>query len=246
MKLPFAPPIRARLVEARDEARRVRGLVVELPEGAGFRYAPGSHALLSLVSRDASLGFRPLSIASHPSEGRRIRFALRVTGEWSSAAERMAAGAEALLRGPYGSFGKRPRGLVGAELYLGAGIGMAALFPLIAEAARAGGAMPRLILWQARDREELFWLKDIEAAVRLMPGARFVPVLSHDPLFKGERGRISGERLLGVARDAGIGGQEIEACAAWICGPRGFMAMACKALRSAGARPWRLRMERFR
>lgn len=77
------------------------------------------------------------------------------------------------------------------HVFIAAGMGAAPIFSMLESIRERGRNEGRvLFIWAAEIRDQLFGLDSIESVLSLIEGARFVPVLSHDPLWRGERGEL--------------------------------------------------------
>ena len=82
------------------------------------------------------------------------------------------------------------------HVFLAEGMGAAPVLSMIEsirDSDRRDGRL--LFVWGAEIRDEFFDLETIESIFRLIAGSRFVPVLSHDPLWRGERGELDAALL---------------------------------------------------
>jgi len=241
--------------DAGNGAQAERSAGTGLPRrglSAGFK--PGQYALLSFPGRGILSSPRPFSVASSPTEGRFIEIYAKDSGDWSGALKglvasvRPGARVEAVLRGPFGRFSYLEAPGTGRFVFLAGGIGGAPLLSMARYLAHSDRGQTSLFLWGARTREDLFALDELAEASRLLPRFRFVPVLSHDPRWTGERGRIDAEKLerMVPAFFGSVPGDfEWNSASYRICGPGSFNRDLRAALMRFGARRAAIHEERF-
>ncbi len=218
-------------------------------------FAPGQYVFLSFPGRPTLSSPRPFTVASPPSEGRWLEFWAKDSGDWSGAAKLLAAGTaepsapvRARVVGPFGRFSYLRAPGTGRFVFLAGGMGAAPFISMIRFMADADRERRVLLLWGARTREDLFALPDLEDAASRIPRFRFLPVLSHDPLWTGERGRLDGEKLERIV-SAYFGSEpadfEWNSASYWLCGPPPFRRDLKTELRLRGVHRAAIHEERF-
>lgn len=220
------------------ESSRIRKLRLAPDDGVVPSFKPGQFAFLSFPGRGLLASPRPFSIASSPAENRWIEFLVKDTGDWSGAAGRLEPLSGAKLWGPFGRFSYLDARGSGRFVFLAAGIGGAPFLSMLRYMADADRGARVLFLWGARTRDDLAEAPELARVAELVPGFRFVPVLSHDPRWAGERGRIDEEKLSRLV-PAFFGSDrerfEWNSASFRLCGPRPFRKDLRAALRRLGA-----------
>jgi NAD(P)H-flavin reductase len=218
-------------------------------------FSPGQYVFLSFPGRPPLASPRPFTVASPPSEGRWLEFWAKDSGDWSGAAKLLAAETagpptpvRARVVGPFGRFSYLRAPGTGRFVFLAGGMGAAPFLSMVRFMADADRERRVLLLWGARTREDLFALGDLEDAAARLSRFRFVPVLSHDPLWTGERGRLDGEKLDRIV-SAYFGSApadfEWNSASYWLSGPPPFRRDLKAALRLRGVHRAAIHEERF-
>jgi predicted ferric reductase len=176
----------------------------------------------------------PFSI-SRPPHGNEIRLSIKSVGDFTASIPTLAPGTPVLIDGPHGVFTasgcRSPK-----VLMIAAGIGITPIRSLGEELAAGGREV--LILYGNRTsagtvfRDEL---RELEASYRNL---RVIHVLSHDPSWTGERGRIDAEKIQRLAPDAAD--RDV-----YVCGPPSMMKDALKSLAAMSVPRSAIHWERF-
>jgi NAD(P)H-flavin reductase/hemoglobin-like flavoprotein len=136
--------------------------------------------------------WRPYSLANAPDDDELLRFHVRaVPAGWVSGAlvRHTSVGDTLLLGRATGSMTLEPD--TGRDLLcVAGGTGLGPLKALAEEALRTRPGRRVVLLCGARTRAELYDLPALRALEESRPGLRVVPVVSGDPGFDGERGRV--------------------------------------------------------
>ncbi|MBP7095262.1 MAG: hypothetical protein KBC36_04130 [Spirochaetia bacterium] len=181
---------------------RTARLALEPAEGAFPRWLPGQSATLRLVAASAPGTSRIFPVASAPHEGGRMEFLVKAVDAWTlrfvTAVEAgLAADDYALVGPPRGRpwLDRRSARDAGPLVLVAGGSGIASFLGLVEHLAWADQDRPTLLLWWARTRDELEPSRDFAAYAKTFPAFSWTPVLTHDPLWNGERGRPDAESL---------------------------------------------------
>lgn len=216
---------------------RTARLALEPIEGEYPRWLPGQVAPLRLAAPAAPSGARSFPIASAPHERGRLEFLVKAVDEWSL---RLVAALEAGLAAEDFALVGRPRGRAwldgrfgrgaGPLVLVAGGSGIASFLGLLEHLAWADQARRTLLLWWARTRDELAPSRDFAAYAKTFPGFSWTPVLTHDPLWDGEKSRPAADLLARLA-----GPLALDAATRWlVSGPPGFVGATRAALRALG------------
>jgi ferredoxin-NADP reductase len=211
-------------------------------------FKPGQYVFLAFAGSGVLSSPRPFSIASAPGEGRFIDILAKDTGHWSGSAKIVGPRTPVRLWGPYGKFSYLETPGTGRFVFLAGGIGAAPFLSMIRHMTEADREARLLFLWGARTRDDLVEKEALLSAGELMPNFRFVPVLSHDPRWTGERGRIDGEklrRLVPAFFSAAPEDFEWNSASYRVCGPGSFNRDVRRMLRGFGASPKAVHEESF-
>ena len=216
---------RIREIDAPIDTSRTSVFRLSPADGLVPAFKPGQYALLNFPGRGLLASPRPFAIASSPTEGRFIEIAIRDSGDWSGEAVALPPETRAVIRGPFGRFSYLEAPGSGRFVFMAAGIGAAPFLSMIRYMADADRGAKCLFLWGARTRDDLFLADELARAQERLPGFRFVPVLSHDPRWTGEKGRIDREkieRIVPAFFGSAPGDFEWNSASYRLCGPSGF------------------------
>ncbi len=208
------------ILEARTEVAAVEALTHDIrrlsvnlvsPNRLGF--AAGQYVDVHIPGTEQKRSF---SMANTPASCERLDFIIKLYpgGRFSGLLDgELKVGDSLIVKGPYGTCTLRAsheRDLV----FIGGGAGMAPLWSLINAVAESGSARKVTYYYGARTARDLFYLDELQALERRMPGFRYVLALSESApadAWTGESGFITDvvERL-----ETDLG--EIDA---YVCGP---------------------------
>ncbi|HOX18946.1 MAG TPA: FAD-dependent oxidoreductase [Spirochaetales bacterium] len=218
---------------------RTARIALERLEGEFPPWRPGQAAPLRLAAAAAPGGARSFPIASAPHERGRMEFLVKAVDAWTL---RFVAALEAGLSADDYALVGRPRGRAwldgrfgsGADplVLVAGGSGIAAFLGLLEHLAWADQGRRTALLWWARTRDELAPSRDFTAYAKTFPGFSWAPVLTHDPLWDGEKERPGAELLERLA-----GPLAAAHTTRWlVSGPPGFAKSVAAALRALGVR----------
>jgi len=245
----IAPGIR---VDSGLKTGRTFRLRLTPQNGSLPRFKPGQSIRLSLPGYGILSMRRSFTIASSPWETRYLELIVKDTGEWSGTLKTLVSSRtepiQAVIAGPYGRFTCEGLGGTGRFVFLAGGIGGVPFISMLEHASRFASEDRILFLWGAGTRDDLFGMETITTATAKIPGFRFVPVLSRDPLWTGERGRIDGDKLLRIVPaffGANTDNFEWNSASFWLCGPESFRRDLKKTLKSLKVHHAAVHEERF-
>src|SRR5262245_8805410 len=132
-------------------------LVLEPPDGL-LPFAPGQFNMLSLPG----VGEVPISISGDPARTEAIVHTVRAVGSVTRALQRLAAGAQVGLRGPYGTAWPMDRALGHDLVIVAGGIGLAPLRPASYHALAHRGQYGRVVLlYGARSPRDILYAREL-------------------------------------------------------------------------------------
>ncbi len=216
-------------------------------------FSAGQFAYLRIHVPGLEGEWHPFTISSAPHEGE-IQFTIKVVGDWTM---RLYDAAEffpgpdgkrawkASLDFPYGKFtleNMMPRKEKNGPLvFIAGGIGINPFLSMLASLARKGTQRKILVLWAAGTNDDLFCLDALTGFMKPLPGLSTIPVLSSDPMWRGQRGFIDEKKLEELA------GYELGSDMAswWLCCPQAMREPLVKILKASGVKGTRIRYENF-
>lgn len=251
MTVERAAPVVARLewrvatvVDVREETRRARTLVLDVPQWPGHR--AGQHVDVRLVAEDGYQAQRSYSIASAP-ESTKVELTIeRLTeGEVSPyLADVLRAGDGLELRGPIGGYFVWDIAQSGPVLLVAGGSGVVPLMAMLRHHARAAagerGMAPVRLLYSARAWEDVIY-RDELARLSADPLIRVQYTLTRESsaAWPGYRRRIDRAMLEEIGWPASTGAQ------AYVCGPTPLVESVATLLVELGYDASRVKTERF-
>jgi ferredoxin-NADP reductase len=234
----------ATVVDVREETRRARTLVLDVPEWPGHR--AGQHVDVRLVAEDGYQAQRSYSIASAPEEATVALTVERLDdGEVSPYLIDVLRPGDGLeVRGPIGGYFVWDVTSGGPLLLVAGGSGIVPLMAMLRHHAQADAAaraeLPVRLLYSARTRDDVIYREELERlAVR--PEVEVVLTFTRQapPGWTGHRRRIDRAMLEAVSWTPS------ETPRAFVCGPTALVELVATLLVELGHDPLRVRTERF-
>jgi NAD(P)H-flavin reductase len=196
------PSLVLRICNIRTATPSTRIIRVDL-NGASFPYLPGQAAAIGLTDSGVKV---PYSIASSPDESERggyLEFLTKLEpgGVWRGHLRNLKRGSLVTVDGPRGSFTFPPKPAEQAFLFVAGGTGIAPLRSMIWQAARTRQRGRLSLLYSAKTPDDFAYLPDLRRLVRrgrldlALTATGEVP-----PRWRGERGRITPQRLAPLIR----------------------------------------------
>ncbi len=191
-----------------------------------------------MIVRFLAKGFwregHPFSLSCLPN-GRWLRLSIKNVGDFTAKIPLLQAGTPVVVSGPYGVFTARQCHQQ-KVLMIAAGIGITPIRSLAEDLLKSGHLIT--LLYGNRTRDGIVFREELEALQTTTDALRVVHVLSHDPTWPGEIGRIDAEKIQRLAPDARD--REI-----YLCGPPPMMTATAAALRALGVPRHQIHYERF-
>lgn len=234
----------ARVVSVRDETRRTRTLVLDVPQWPGHR--AGQHVDVRLVAEDGYQAQRSYSIASAPeSPNVELTIERLDDGEVSPyLCDVLQPGDGLELRGPIGGYFVWEITQSGPLLLIGGGSGIVPLMAMLRHHAAAPAAVraqtPVRLLYSSRSADAIIYASELArlgAAGEVHVEYTLTRTAPTD--WTGHRRRIDRSLLEQVAWPAAEGAR------AFVCGPTPLVEHVATLLVELGYDPLRVRTERF-
>ena len=217
------------------EAGEVTSVYIAGKDMGAFRAEAGQFVILRFLAKGFRWEAHPFSL-SLPPDGERLRVSIKRLGDFTRRIPELRPGTPVLIDGPYGLFTARACAAPTALLIAG-GIGITPV-RAVAEALLQANR-EALLLYANRNSATLVFGPELEAlAARSGGRLTFLPVLSDEPAWPGEKGRLDRARLERLVPDA----RERDV---FLCGPPAMMKSVRAALAGLGVAAPRLHDERF-
>jgi ferredoxin-NADP reductase len=234
----------ATVASVREETRRSRTLVLDIPQWPGHR--AGQHVDVRLVAEDGYQAQRSYSIASAP-ESPRVELTIERLddGEVSPyLCDVLQPGDGLELRGPIGGYFVWEIALGGPLLLVAGGSGIVPLMAMLrhhaAATADARARSPARLLYSARSADDIIYARELARLGETDEvDVQYTLTRTAPADWTGHRRRIDRALLEQVAWPAGNGAR------AFVCGPTPLVEHVATLLVELGYDPPRVRTERF-
>ncbi len=215
-------PVKTKIEDVQELARDVKLFSIVLP--GGFAYQAGQFVMVSVLGA----GEVPISITSTPGVSKCLELCVRAVGHVSSAINRLKAGDDILVRGPYG----RPFPINGCRdtLFITGGIGIVPLRPLIHQVVNARERSPKkgtvAVVHGSRNPSEVLFMEEVSAWMD--KGVNVVLTVDACDIesWKGCTGLVT--------EHFGKAGVDFKDCTAYLCGPHVMIQAAMRDLSLMG------------
>ena len=226
---------RFRIAQVIPETDDVTSVIIGGDAMSSFRVEAGQFLIVRFMARGFWREAHPFSVSSFP-DGKRLRLSVKHVGDYTRRVPDLKPGTPVLIDGPHGVF---TAGNCASDkvLLIAGGIGITPIRSLAEEL--VGNGRDVLLIYGSRNLAGLAFKKEWDdLAVRFAGRLRVSYVLSDDPAWTGEKGRIDRDRLARLAPDV---------CArdVYLCGPPPMMKGVRAALASLGFPVARIHDERF-
>lgn len=209
--------------------------------GTPFIYQSGQAAWLGVADQALRM---PYSIASAPEESiadGQLEFLIKLEadGAWGTHLQGLHRGSRVAVDGPFGTFVFPQQPEERAFLFVAGGTGIAPLRSMIRHAVLGRVPGRRCLLFSARTPHDFAYLPEIRGMARkgelelALTATREVP-----PAWRGQRGRITSERLAALIEDA-------DGTLCFVCGPTAMVHDVPVMLQGLGVRRERIRVEEW-
>jgi predicted ferric reductase len=227
-----------RVVEVEERRAESTRLLLEADGHPGLAFRPGQYAWLTLGYSPYTLQQNPFSMASSPTDPRRVEFIAKNSGDFTSQWPRIDIGTRAFLEGPYGVFSIDVEANRRA-VFVAGGIGITPILSMLRSCRDRGHSAPMWLVYANQDEASIIAREALDALSRALP-LTIVHVLNEPgEAWTGETGHVDAELL---ARHLPADAEDIDY---FVCGPTPLMDQVEPALLERGAGALRLYSERF-
>jgi predicted ferric reductase len=200
-----------------------------------FRVEAGQFMIVRFLAKGFRWEAHPFSMSCFP-DGKQIRLSIKRLGDFTRRIPELKPGTPVLIDGPHGVFTSRACASDKVLLIAG-GIGITPLRSLAEEMVEAGRDV--VMLYGSRNSATLAFKGELdELAARAGEKLRLVYVMSDEPAWTGEKGRVDRERIARLVPD--LANRD-----SYLCGPPVMMKGVRTALASLGVPSARIHDERF-
>lgn len=191
------------------ETGDVNSVYIEGRDMVSFRIEAGQFMIVRFLSSGFRLEAHPFSMSCVP-DGRQLRLTIKALGDFTKRIPSITPGTPVLIDGPYGVFtGRKCRS--DKVLMIAGGIGITPLRSLAGELVAAGRDV--VLIYGSRNHNGIVFNGELADLERESSGRfRVVHVLSDDPEWQGERGRVDSAMIARLVPDLKV--REV-----YLCGP---------------------------
>lgn len=202
-----------------------------------FHYLPGQFIYVTISNPEIPGDEHPFTISSSPSERNYISVTAKQLGDFTGRLNKVKIGDKAYIDGPFGTFSylKDNNKKI---CFIAGGIGITPFLGMLRYMNAVDRNMDVVLLWGARDLSEVIVKHELEDYVSKFKNFKFVPILSNDKTFTGEKGFINTE-IIKKHLDHYL---EYDF---YICGPPIMLDLQLKNLISLGVPKKNIHYERF-
>lgn len=230
----------ASVVAVRDETRRARTLVLDVPQWPG--HLAGQHVDVRLVAEDGYEAQRSYSIASAPGSPHVELTVERIENAEVSPylCEVLQPGGGVEVRGPIGGYFVRRSDDQTPLFLVGGGSGVVPLMSMLRQHTTTGVATSARLLYSARTLDDVIYKSELQAMADVGRARIALALTRQWPSdWKGFRRRIDRDMLEEVAPPPGDGAR------AYNCGPTPLVESVANLLVEIGYDAANVRTERF-
>lgn len=195
-----------------------------------FGVQPGQFMIFRFLSKGFWWQAHPFSL-SRPNNGEEIRITVKELGDFTREIRNLQPGTRVVIDGPYGVFTKKVAHSA-KILLIGGGIGITPLRSLAEQFAGEGRDVT--LLYANRSLGDIPLRHELEA----ISGLKLANILSDEPNFSGEKGRIDEEKIRRLVPD--FKERDI-----YICGPVPMMEGLITTLKGMGVPSGQIHYEKF-
>ncbi|MBN1556818.1 MAG: 2Fe-2S iron-sulfur cluster binding domain-containing protein [Lentisphaerae bacterium] len=215
----------------RDLTHDIKEFRFALRDPARIEYTPGQYLQLFTPSYDGNEEvYRAYSMSSDPADREHVELVIRlvpggICTTWCF--EHLQEGDHVTFNGPYGDF--RLSKTEAPMIFVAGGSGMAPIKCILHQMQNEGIAREATYFFGANRADELFYLDEMAAFEKALPGFRFVPVVAHPEAggaWQGETGLVTDAARRNLPDLAGHEG--------YLCGSPGLIQAAVRVLTDLG------------
>jgi predicted ferric reductase/mono/diheme cytochrome c family protein len=205
-------------------------------EGKDINYKPGQFMIVQLI-RDGKVSEpHPFTICSSPTRDR-LSITVKSVGDFTSTVGDTKISDQAYVDAPYGVFSFLNHDAQDL-LFIAAGIGITPFMSMLRYIRDKQLERDIILIWGSKTEQDIPFRDELERMAAEMSSLKVVYVISRQPDWPGEKGRIDAERLKKYI-------SHLEEPQCFVCGPPSMTAATVKTLRDLGVPKKRIHHELF-
>lgn len=186
-----------KIVSIEEESGLTSVITLEPKFNKKYTFLPGQGAFFNFPKIRGLWKPRFFHFTSAPANAPVIEITVKAVDDWTHRVSLLEEGDIALCSKPTGNFFKsedfsnREKRFV----FFAGGMGVNPFISLLTHLVLTNSKCKILLIWSANNREDLYRKETLKSISETMPFFNIIPFLTHDPLWKGEKSRISEEKL---------------------------------------------------
>lgn len=222
------------VVEVRRETADATSVVIDGRRMSLFKAKAGQFVIVRFLAPGFRWEAHPFSLSNTP-DGGRLRLTIKAVGDFTRRIPAIVPGTAVFIDGPHGQL--TPDCCTkGKVLLMAGGIGITPLRSLAGALLAEGREV--VLLYANRRPDGVALREELDALAAECGRFRVVHVISDDPAWTGEKGRLDRERIARLAPD-------VRERVVYLCGPPPMMKGVRSALRELGVPSDSIHWERF-
>lgn len=242
-----------KIVSIEEESGLTSVITLEPKFNKRFTFLPGQGAFFNFPKIRGLWKPRFFHFTSAPASAPVIEITVKAVDDWTHRVSLLEEGDIALCSKATGNFlghedfSAREKRFV----FFAGGIGINPFISILSHLALTNSNCKILLIWSANNREDLYHKETLKNISETMPFFNIIPFLTHDPMWKGEKSRISEDKLrilipefFGFNEDSWL--WDGPATGYWINGPASFSEEIKNILKRMGVSSRNIRVEKIR
>jgi predicted ferric reductase len=206
--------------------------------GKLFNYQPGQFLYVRINNPEIPRDEHPFTISSSPSQTDYVSVTVKQLGDFTNSLNKLNVGDNACIDGAFGTFSYLKKHADRKICFIAGGIGITPFLGMLRYMNSVDNGRDVVLLWGARDLSEVICKNELDEYTAKFKNFKFVPVISNDDNYNGERGFID-TKLIKKYTD------NLLEYDFYLCGPPIMMEIQLKNLKNLGIQKNNIYFERF-
>lgn len=221
-----------------NESKNIVTIKFTPTNGRVFDYLPGQFLYLRIYNPEIPKDEHPFTISSSPAQKEYIDVTIKQIGDFTNSLSKVKVGDKTYIDGAFGSFSYLKKPSSKKLCFIAGGVGITPFLGMLRYMFTEDPDRKVILLWGVREKSELIRKDDFEGYAALLNNFKFIPVVSNDDTYEGEKGFIDTEKLKRYVTD-------VFEYDFYICGPPIMMEAQLDNLRKLGVPKENIHFERF-